>query len=70
MVEEQPEEIKELSNEVHVAGVTPEGGKPKEKRIWTCLTKKVKVDQEEVSKIKTVEEDGKLCFSFTFQSTI
>ncbi|KAH8280635.1 hypothetical protein KR054_003370, partial [Drosophila jambulina] len=57
--EKQPEEIKELSEEVRVVETISEDGKPKKKKIRTRVIKKVKGDKQEVTKIETVEEDDK-----------
>ncbi|KAH8260708.1 hypothetical protein KR038_005677, partial [Drosophila bunnanda] len=58
-VEEQPEEIQELPEEVRVVETISEDGKPKKKKIRTRVIKKVKGDKQEVTKIETVEEDDK-----------
>ncbi|KAH8381051.1 hypothetical protein KR200_000729, partial [Drosophila serrata] len=58
-LEEQPEEIQELPEEVRVVETISEDGKPKKKEIRTRVIKKVKGDKQEVTKIETVEEDDK-----------
>ncbi|KAH8392612.1 hypothetical protein KR200_001757, partial [Drosophila serrata] len=58
-VEEQPEEIQELPEEVRVVETISEDGKPKKKKIRTRVIKKVMGDKQEVTKIETVEEDDK-----------
>ncbi|KAH8361958.1 hypothetical protein KR200_010528, partial [Drosophila serrata] len=52
---EEPEEIKELPEEVRVIETISEDGKPKKKKIRTRVIKKVKGDKQEVTKIETVE---------------
>lgn len=52
VLEEQSEEIKELSEKVREAYTIAEGGKPKEKKICTCLIKKVKADQKKLPRSK------------------
>ncbi|XP_037898376.1 titin-like, partial [Glossina fuscipes] len=58
-IDEQPEEIKELPEEVRVVESISKDGKPTKKKIRTRIIKKIKGDKQEVTKIETVEEDDK-----------
>uniref|UniRef100_A0A1A9VJ41 Uncharacterized protein n=1 Tax=Glossina austeni TaxID=7395 RepID=A0A1A9VJ41_GLOAU len=58
-IDEQPEEVKELPEEVRVVETISKDGKPTKKKIRTRVIKKIKGDKQEVTKIETVEEDDK-----------